>query len=217
MTMGDGGRLEPRRVRASVPRDNIAGSTGIRLSRGWLTVALGVGALPVAWLVRAATGIDDRITFAILWAGVVLLQAPPLAHRYDWLAVAGIAAYFLAFLLPAGVLTAHVTPEGNAIVGRLVGYEVLLEPPIHPLPNLPPGELLALAVGTTAWLANPALVVALAFYRHREPTWALVLGGLAVGMGVMDLSGAYPDLAQAAWLAAPALVALAGQLARADY
>lgn len=211
MTSGDGGRLEPRHVRASVPRDNITQPREIRPSRGWLTVALGLGALPVAWLARLILGIDDHIVFAVLWAGAALLQVPPRVHRYDWLAVAGLVVYFVSFVLPAGIPV-----EGGAPGSRLLGYQVLLEPPVHPLPNLE-GELLALAVGTTSWLANPAMIIALAFYRFREATWALVLGGLAVGMGALELPGAQPDLAQLAWLGGPALVALAGHLARADY
>ena len=118
--------------------------------------------------------------------------------------------------LTANVPLADCAGDSTGI-SWLRGYEVLLEPPVHPLPNLPPGELLALAVGITSWLANPAMLVGLAFYRFREATWAMVLGGLAVGMGAMQLPGVQFDLAQAAWLGAPGMLAVAGSLAREDY
>lgn len=213
MTGDDRGGLVPPRMKASVPRDNIPSRREVRLSRGWVTVLLGFGAVPLAWLAHRFLGVDDHVVFALMWGVAALLQVPPLVHRYDWLAVAGLAVYLVSFALPAGLL-----PGTAASATRpALGFEILLEPPVGPLPHLPPGELLALAVGVTSWLANPATIVALAFYRYREATWAMVLGGLAVGMGAMELPGADQDLAHVAWLAGPGLVAIAGWLAREDY
>jgi hypothetical protein len=215
MPHDDGGRLEPRRVRTSVPRDNVKEPVHIRPSRGWVTVILGVGALPAAW-VGARLGLDEHVVFAALWAAATLVQAPPRAHRYDWLAMTALGLYLVSFVLPAGTGAAFPA-EGGVVIGQLRGYEVLLEPPVQPLPRLPPGELLALVVGITSWLANPAMIIALAFYRFREATWAMVLGGLAVMMGLMELPGVEFDLAHLAWLGAPAVLAAAGALAREDY
>ena len=90
----------------------------IRPSRGWITVILGVGALPAAWAGRLV-GLDDHAVFAACWTAATLVQLPPREHRYDAVAVAAVGLYLLSFVLPAGVGAAagHVAESAAAGVG----------------------------------------------------------------------------------------------------
>ena len=213
MTWDDQGTLQPRTVRASVPRDGIPGPRDLRLTRGRLTVVLAVAAWPLAQIAHVRYGIDDHLVFAGLWAAAVLLQRPDRRFAWDWLATAALVIYLLSFALPAGI----AGDELPGAPGRLRGVEVLLEPPVSPLRHLPEGELVALVVGMCAWVANPAFVVALALFRHREATVAMVVAAAAVMMGLFEVPAADLAIGHLAWLGSAAILAVAAAWSRTEF
>lgn len=213
MTWDERGTLQPRTVKASVPRDGIPQPLDLRLTRGRLTVVLAVGAWPLAQLAYRLWAIDDHLVFAAMWAVAAILQVPGRRFGWDWLAIGALILYLAAFVLPAGV--AGDEPAG--MPGRLLGYEVLLEPPVGALRRLPEGELFAWAVGLCAWVVNPAFIVALALFRYHEATVAMVVAGLGLGMGLFAVPAADPAIGHLAWLGSAALLATAAAWARSEF
>jgi hypothetical protein len=193
--------------RGGTPRER-----ALRLTRDRLFVVLGVAAIPAGLAARPIANLDGELVFAVLWLGAAIAQAPGARSWPDRLALVALLAYVVSFVLPAGP-----ADPGSATSGQLLGYQVLGMPPVAPLPHLPEGELVEIAVGLSAWLANPMFLIALACYRYREAALTMVLGVAALVFGAMELPAADIAIGHAAWLAAPALLVLAARWARADW
>jgi hypothetical protein len=203
-------RLPTQEDPGAGPRSS--GERALRLTRDRLFVILAMAAIPAGLAAPALADLDGELAFAVLWLGAAVMQAPGLRTWPDRLALAALLAYVLSFLLPASPAS-----QGGIAANPLLGYQVLGMPPVGPLPHLPPGELVEIVVGLSAWLANPIFLVALACYRYREGALTIVLGVAALVFGAMELPAADLAIGHALWLAAPLLLAAAARWARRDW